>query len=46
MKKIKGSFIGEYWGVVEIGKLELNEGNVVDISGNTLRFFMYSGLFN
>ena len=43
---IKSSFLGEYWAVVEIGKIELESGNVVDISGNSLRFFPYSGLFN
>ena len=40
------SFLGEYWGVVEIGKITLEDGNIVDISNNALRFFPYVGLFN
>ena len=40
------SFLGEYWGVTEIGKIELEDGNIIDLSGNTLRFFPYTGLFN
>lgn len=40
------SFMGEYWGVTEIGKIELKDGNMIHLSGNTLRFFPYTGLFN
>lgn len=40
------SFLGEYWGVTDIGKIELEDGNIIDLSGNTLRFFAYAGLFN
>lgn len=40
------SFLGEYWGVTEIGKIELKDGNMIHLSGNTLRFFAYAGLFN
>jgi len=43
---ISESFIGEYWGVIEIGKMELVSGNIVHISGNMLRFFPYTGLFH
>ena len=47
-KKIsfKESFLGEYWGVEEIGKMVLQDGNVIDISNNALRFYPYAGLFN
>ena len=44
-KSIVSSFLGEYWGVTAIGKIELTNGNVVDIS-TSLRFFAYTGLFN
>ena len=40
------SFLGEFWGVTEIGKVALEDGNIVTISGNTLRFLPYTGLFN
>ena len=40
------SFLGEYWGITEIGKIELKDGNMIHLSGNTLRFFAYAGLFN
>jgi len=45
-KKTFNSSLGEFWGVVEIGKVELEEGNLVHIHGNTLTFFPYTGLFN
>ncbi|MBO7662793.1 MAG: hypothetical protein J6U01_05440 [Clostridia bacterium] len=40
------SFLGEFWGVTELGKVALEDGNIVHITGNTLRFFPYTGLFN
>ena len=43
---IDESFLGEYWGVTEIGKITLSDGNILRISGNTLRLFAYTGLFN
>ena len=43
---IDESFLGEYWGVVLIGKIKLDDGNIFRISGNTLRLFPYTGLFN
>jgi len=43
---IDESFLGEYWGVTEIGKITLVDGNILRISGNTLRLFAYTGLFN
>ena len=42
---INESFLGEYWGVVKIGKIEFSDGNIVRISDNALRFFPYTGLF-
>jgi len=43
---IDESFLGEFWGVVLIGKIKLDDGNIFRISGNTLRLFPYTGLFN
>lgn len=43
---VNQSFLGEYWGVMEIGKIELTDGNVLRISGNSLRIFPYTGLFH
>ena len=40
------SYLGEFWGVEEIGKLTLKAGNKVKISTNALKFFPYVGLFN
>ena len=45
-KAIDESFLGEFWGVVLIGKIKLDDGNIFRISGNTLRLFPYTGLFN
>jgi hypothetical protein len=43
---VNESFLGEFWGVTEIGKIELVDGNILRISGNTLHLSAYSGLFN
>ena len=43
---IDQSYLGEFWGVLEIGKIKLEEGNVLRINGNSLRIFAYAGLFN
>ena len=43
---IKDTFLGEFWGVVTIGKIQLEDGNMISISTNALRFFPYTGLFN
>ena len=40
------SYLGEFWGVEEIGKLTLKAGNKIKISTNALKFFPYVGLFN
>ena len=45
-RTLEETFLGEFWGVDKIGKMELNENNLVKIHGNTLRFFPYTGLFN
>ena len=39
------SFLGEFWGVVEIGKIVLTDGSIFNTS-SSLRFFPYTGLFN
>ena len=45
-KYIASHAFGDIWSAFEVGRIELYEGNVIEITYSPLRFYAYTGLFN